>query len=148
MKIKKFVQLSPVVGIMATQLKLSGYLEKKFQSVALTYLEALVLATLFFEDGGKDAGPSNISRNLLYPLPRVSAAISSLQEKGYVTREFVKTDSRKFKVVLTSKGSKKSLQVIGIFNSVQESIEKSISEAQSVQINKLLLKLRLEVFSE
>jgi DNA-binding MarR family transcriptional regulator len=145
MKIKKFAMQSPVVGIMATQLKLSRFLDKKFSSIDLGYLEAMILATLFFEDG-KMVGPSQISRDLMYPLPRISLAISSLQSAGLISREIVKSDSRKTKLVLTTKGTRSATQCIGIFNSIQDSIEKSISESRALQVNAGLLKLRSEVF--
>ncbi len=146
MKIDAFIQKSPVAGIMATQLKLSSFLEKKFGALGLNYLEALVLASLFFEDKSKAVGPSQIARSLLYPLPRVSAAISSLHEKGFLNRELQQNDSRRTVLVLTASGSKRASQVVGKFNDIEESIGKIMTVTYGTQLNKTLLKLRSDVF--
>lgn len=141
MKIRKFVHESPLVGIMAAQLQLNRVLVKRFSAIDLSYLEAMVLVTIFFE-GNRKIGPSEIARSLFYPLPRVSTAISNLQSNGLITRALLDDDSRKYSIALSSKGKNKASKAVGIFDSLQGSIEESLGTSLSSQLNQGLLTLR------
>jgi len=141
MKIKKFVHESPLVGIMAAQLQLNRVLVEKFSAIDLSYLEAMVLVTIFFE-GNRKIGPSEIARSLFYPLPRVSTAISQLHNNGLITRALLDEDSRKYSIILSAKGRHKASKAVGIFDSLQISVEESLGMSSSTQLNQGLLKLR------
>ena len=64
--------------------------------------ELLILTYLTENEGGIYAG--NLCEKLDMTTPRISAAISSLQKKGLVTKETDTADRRKVRIYITSDG--------------------------------------------
>ncbi|MGZ3772152.1 MAG: MarR family winged helix-turn-helix transcriptional regulator [Pseudobdellovibrionaceae bacterium] len=142
MRIKKFIHVSPIPAIISTQMELMRSLNYDLEKVDLSYIEALVLTTLFFEGDKKSNTPSAISRNLLLPLPRISSAITQLGLRGFIERELISEDSRMLKINLSNKGHRKAMEAVELFHKKQLWIENELGEKPARDLNAMLLKLR------
>lgn len=89
--------------------KLTAILSKMYDTVAFTSLaeflqgEIHVMHNLYLSRD-MEINPSILSENLHVSRSRITAALSSLREKGYVTMEISENDRRRMLVSLTAEG--------------------------------------------
>ena len=63
--------------------------------------------------------------------------------EGFVKRELVRSDSRKFHIKIEPNGEKKAAQIIKIFDSLESKIEAHLGMLRSSNLQRDLLKLSL-----
>ncbi len=130
---------------MIAQMQMNRFYEKELIKFKLNYLEALLLAALYFEGDEHSASPSALTKALSMAPARISTALTMLLKKGLVTRSLSDQDYRRVQIRLTPKGLKKSLEAVGLFHKKQIWIEKAVGEKSSKDLTALLHKLHGEL---
>jgi len=93
----------------------------------LNFLEALILATLFFESPTA-VKPSHLAETFGTTRGNVSHCISSLEAKGLVQRKIDPQDARAYHLTLKPQGRKTAVRVIGALDKVQRAFEHKVGK--------------------
>lgn len=93
----------------------------------LNFLEALILATLFFESP-TPVKPSLLAQTFSTTRGNVSHCISSLEAKGLVHRKIDPADARAYHLSLKPLGRKTAVRVIGALDKVQRAFEHQVGK--------------------
>ena len=93
----------------------------------LNFLEALILATLFFESPAA-VKPSQLADTFGTTRGNVSHCISSLEANGLVQRKIDPEDARAYHLALKPFGKKAAMRVIGTLDKVQREFENEIGK--------------------
>lgn len=125
MKIKKYLQHSPLFAISAAYEALIPKVNKQLRADDLNLLQGLVLTALFFEEGG-EARPSQLADIFQTSRGNMSHIISHLEYKGYVKRRLDEKDARSFRIELKAEGRKKALILIRFYDRIQDLFEKEL----------------------
>ncbi len=141
MKIKNFVEKSIVSSLYMVTGSFQKSLEIELEKIGLNYIEALVLSALFFENDKENIGPTRLANVLGIKKARSSQALTKLQNLGYIRRELSETDSRRVKIVLEPIGRKVAMNVVKMFNKMEDRLENILGSAKSASIQKDLRKL-------
>ena len=99
-----------------------------FAADGLGFLEALVLAALFFE-APRPIKPSGLADTFATTRGNVSHAISSLEAKGLVQRAIDPEDARGYLLTLRPAGRKCALRVIAAFDRMQRVFEQTAGKS-------------------
>ena len=122
MRIESFLRLSPVFQISVSARRLDGCLTRILRAEEVTFLEALMLAAIFFEKK-RGVKPSELAKTLQTTRGNVSHCLSSLEAKGLVRRRIDPEDSRGFRLTLLPAGRKRAARVVGILDRMQGQFE-------------------------
>lgn len=141
MKIKSFVEESLISSLYTTNLLFNRHFEKTLKKLDLNYVEALILAGLFFEGDRDLVGPSRLSNVLMIKKARASQALTQLTRKGYLRREIHSNDFRKFRLALEPSGLKKAAQIIKAFDSLENKMETHLGKTKYLNLQKDLIRL-------
>jgi len=118
--------------------------EKRLEATGLTWPQFRLLMNLMHgeqQDCAAGMMPSELSERQNISRNTASALISSLEAKGFITRELDGSDRRKFLIRLTPKGSKMlHAQLEGHFNFIGE-LFASLNTEERHALRELLLKL-------
>lgn len=125
MKIKKYLQQSPIFALNAAYENVIPKLNKQLKVDQLNLLQGLVLTALFFEDRN-DVNPSSLAEVFQTSRGNMSHIISDLEYRGYIKRVLNEKDARGFKIELKSDGKKKALALIKFFDRLQNIFEKNM----------------------
>lgn len=123
-------------GAMETELRnrLIAILSQMYDTVAFTSLAEFLQGELhvmynLYQNKDMEINPSILSDNLNVSRSRITAALSSLREKGYVLMEISENDRRRMRVMLTVKGEsfikEKKQNVEKYFNAFVEGLGKN-----------------------
>lgn len=118
MRIEPFLKQSPVFQISRSARRLDGLLTRILRSEEVTFLEALVLAAIFFEKK-RGIKPSELAETFQTTRGNISHCISSLEAKGLVRRRVDPEDSRALQLTLQPAGRKRAARVVGILDHMQ-----------------------------
>ncbi|WP_255484216.1 MarR family transcriptional regulator [Granulicella sp. 5B5] len=97
------------------------------QTDDLNFLEALILATLFFESPAP-VKPSQLAETFGTTRGNVSHCVSSLEARGLVQRKIDPNDARAYHLALKPLGRKTAIRVIGALDKVQRSFEHKVGK--------------------
>jgi len=122
MRIEPFLKQSPIFQITRSARRLDGLLTQILRHEKVTYLEALVLAAIFFEKK-RGIKPSELAETFHTTRGNVSHCISSLEAKGLVRRRVDPEDARAFQLTLQPAGRKRAARVVGILDQMQNRYE-------------------------
>lgn len=122
MRIESFLKQSPVFQISRSARRLDGLLNQILSNEGVTFLEALVLAAIFFEKK-RGIKPSELAETFQTTRGNVSHCISSLEAKGLVRRRVDPEDARALQLTLQPAGRKRAARVVGILDQVQNRYE-------------------------
>jgi DNA-binding MarR family transcriptional regulator len=125
MKIKKYLEQSPLFIIQLAYENIVSNLNRELKSENLNLLQAFVLTALFFEDR-EDVTPSQLADLFQTTRGNISHIISHLEAYGWVKRSVNKSDARHFHLTLKAEGRKKTLNLIKIFDRIQDRFENEI----------------------
>ncbi|MEK6773349.1 MAG: MarR family winged helix-turn-helix transcriptional regulator [Bdellovibrionota bacterium] len=125
MKIKKYLQQSPIFALNAAYETIVPKLNKKMKVDQLNLLQGLVLTALFFEERN-DVTPSQLAEIFQTSRGNMSHIISDLEYQGYIKRVVNDKDARQFKIELRADGRKKALASIRFYDRLQELFEKNL----------------------
>lgn len=127
MRIEAYLQKSPVYQIRLAARALTGRVEQMLRADGcdLSFLEALVLVSIFFEDP-RQALPSRLADTFSTTRGNISHCVSSLEAKGLLRRRIDTEDTRSFHLILKPTGRKRAIELIRIFDSLQTQLERRI----------------------
>jgi DNA-binding MarR family transcriptional regulator len=125
MKIKKYLEQSPVFAINATYESMIPQINRQLRAEGLNLLQGLVLTALFFEES-KAVTPSRLAMLFQTSRGNMSHILSHLESKGWVKRVVHDKDARQFHLELKADGRKKALSLIRFYDRLQGLFEKEL----------------------
>jgi DNA-binding MarR family transcriptional regulator len=127
MRIETFLKESPMFCIALTARRFDALTTRLLEADDLNFLEALILATLFFESPTA-VKPSHLAETFGTTRGNVSHCISSLEAKGLVQRKIDPEDARAYHLTLKPQGRKTAVRVIGALDKVQRAFEHKVGK--------------------
>jgi len=127
MRIESFLKESPMFCISLTARRFDALTVRLLEADDLNFLEALILAALFFEAPAA-VRPSQLAETFGSTRGNVSHCISSLEAKGLVQRKIDPQDARAYHLTLKSQGKKTAVRVIGALDKVQREFENKVGK--------------------
>lgn len=121
MRIESFLKESPVFQLSHSTRRIEALLNRILRYDGLTFLEALVLAAIFFEKKG--VKPSELAGTFHMTRGNISHCVSSLEAKALVRRRIDPEDARALQIVLLPAGRKRAARVAGILDRMQRQFE-------------------------
>lgn len=128
MRIETFLNQSPMFCIALTARRFETLTSRLLEADDLNFLEALILATLFFESP-TSVKPSHLAETFATTRGNVSHCISSLEARGLVQRKIDPADARAYHLALKLQGRKTAIRVIGALDKVQRQFETKVGKA-------------------
>ena len=125
MKIKKYLQQSPIFALNAAYEAIIPKLNKKMKEDRINLLQGLVLTALLFEERA-DISPSYLAEIFQTSRGNMSHILSDLEYHGYIKRVVSEKDARVFRIELKSEGKKKALSLIKFYDHLQNLFEKNM----------------------
>jgi DNA-binding MarR family transcriptional regulator len=125
MKIKKYLEQSPIFAINTAYEQIIPKINKQLKSEQLNLLQGLVLTALLFEESDA-VNPSRLATVFQTSRGNISHILSELEYRGYLKRVVNENDARGFKIELKSEGRKKAVSLIKFFDRIQDMFEKSM----------------------
>jgi DNA-binding MarR family transcriptional regulator len=127
MRIETFLKESPMFCIALTARRFDALTTRLLEADDLNFLEALILATLFFELPAA-VKPSQLAETFCTTRGNVSHCLSSLEAKGLVQRKIDPEDARAYHLTLKPQGRKTAVRVIGALDKVQRAFEHKVGK--------------------
>jgi len=127
MRIESFLKESPMFCISLAARRFDALTVRLLEIDDLNFLDALILATLFFEAPAA-VRPSQLAETFGSTRGNVSHCISSLEAKGLVQRKIDPADARAYHLTLKSQGKKTAVRVIGALDKVQREFENKVGK--------------------
>jgi DNA-binding MarR family transcriptional regulator len=127
MRIETFLKESPMFCIALTARRFDALTTRLLEADDLNFLEALILATLFFESPAA-VKPSQLAETFGTTRGNVSHCISSLEAKSLVQRKIDPQDARAYHLTLKPQGRKTAVRVIGALDKVQRAFEHKVGK--------------------
>jgi DNA-binding MarR family transcriptional regulator len=128
MRIETFLKESPMFCIALTARRFDALTARLLEADDLNFLEALILATLFFESPTA-VKPSHLAETFATTRGNVSHCISSLEAKNLVQRKIDPDDARAYHLTLKPQGRKTAIRVIGALDKLQRGFEQKVGKA-------------------
>lgn len=122
MRIEAFLRESPLFAVTSTARRFEALTGRMLEEDELSFLEALVVAAIFFE-APNPVRPSSLAETFGTTRGNVSHCLSSLEAKGLVQRKIDPEDARAFRLTLKQPGRKAAVRVIGAFDRLQRVFE-------------------------
>jgi DNA-binding MarR family transcriptional regulator len=121
---------------------------RRFESLAsrvlaadnLGFLEALVLAALFFE-APRQVKPSQLAETFATTRGNLSHCVSSLEAKGLLLRRIDPNDARAYLLALKPLGKRCAVRVIAALDRMQKDFESEIGKAGLAEMIRSIRKL-------
>ena len=127
MRIETFLKESPMFCIALTARRFDALTTRLLEADDLNFLEALILATLFFESPTA-VKPSHLAETFGTTRGNVSHCISSLEAKNLVQRKIDPEDARAYHLTLKPQGRRTAVRVIGALDKVQRAFEHKVGK--------------------
>lgn len=127
MRIETFLKESPMFCVTLAARRFNTLTARLLEADDLNFLEALVLAALFFESPAA-IKPSQLAETFGTTRGNVSHCISSLEAKGFVQRKIDPSDARAYHLALRPQGRKAAMHVIGTLDKVQRQFEDKVGK--------------------
>jgi DNA-binding MarR family transcriptional regulator len=127
MRIEAFLRESPMFAVKRAARRFDAAASDAFAADDLGFMEALVLAAIFFE-APKPIKPSGLADTFATTRGNVSHAVSSLESKGLVGRAIDPEDARGYLLTLKPAGKRCALRVIAAFDRMQRGFEQAVGK--------------------
>ena len=127
MRIEAFLKQSPMFCVSLAARRFDALTMRLLEADNLNFLEALILATLFFESPAQ-VKPSQLAETFGTTRGNVSHCLSSLEAKGFVQRRIDPDDARAYQLTLKPSGKKTAIRVIGALDKVQREFENEVGK--------------------
>ncbi|QHN02514.1 MarR family transcriptional regulator [Granulicella sp. WH15] len=128
MRINAFLFESPMFAITRAARRFDALAAQALSAEGLSFLEALVLAAVFFESP-QVIKPSQLAETFGTTRGNVSHCISSLEARGLLQRKIDPADARAYYLHLKPQGKRAALQVIGALDRLQRGFEKEVGKS-------------------
>ncbi len=140
MRIGAFLKESPLFAVTSAARRLEGLTTQVLEGDNLGFLEALVLAALFFE-APHPVRPSSLAETFGTTRSHVSHCVSSLEAKGLLRRNIDPDDGRAYRLTLKPQGKRTAVRVIGAFDRLQRAFERDAGHPALRAMFKTLLQV-------
>src|SRR3984957_9620253 len=127
MRIETFLKQSPMFCVTLAARRFDALTARLLEADGLNFLEALILATLFFESPAA-VKPSQLAETFGTTRGNISHCISSLEARGLVQRKIDPEDARAYHLALKPQGRKVAIRVIGALDKVQRGFEQKVGK--------------------
>jgi len=140
MRIDAFLRESPMFAVNRAARRFDSLAARVLAADGLGFLEALVLAALFFE-APRPVKPSQLAETFATTRGNLSHCVSSLEAKGFLQRKIDPEDARAFLLTLKPQGKRCSLRVIASLDRMQKEFESEIGKSALAEMLRSLRKL-------
>jgi DNA-binding MarR family transcriptional regulator len=140
MRIDAFLNESPMFAVHRAARRFDALAARALAADKLGFLEALVLAALFFEDA-RQTKPSQLAETFSTTRGNLSHCLSSLEAKGLVERKIDPEDARAYRLSLRLQGKRAAMRAIAALDRLQKEFEHEIGKAALAEMLKSLRKL-------
>lgn len=140
MRIDAFLHESPMFAVSRAARRFESLTARVLADDNLSFLEALVLAAMFFE-APRPVKPSQLAQAFGTTRGNISHCISSLEAKELLQRRIDPEDARATLLTLRPQGKRCALRVIGAFDKLQREFEREIGKTDLSEMLKNLRKL-------
>lgn len=140
MRIDAFLCESPMFAVNRAARRFEALTARVLADDGLGFLEALVLAGLFFE-APRHVKPSELAATFATTRGSISHCITSLEAKGLLQRRIDPDDARAYLLTLKPQGKRCALRVIAALDGLQKGFEDEIGKAALSEMLRTLLKL-------
>jgi DNA-binding MarR family transcriptional regulator len=140
MRIDAFLRESPMFAVNRAARRFDSLASRVLAADNLGFLEALVLAALFFE-APRQVKPSQLAETFATTRGNLSHCISSLEAKGLLLRRIDPNDARAYLLALKPLGKRCALRVIAALDRMQKEFENEIGKTPLAEMIKSLRKL-------
>jgi len=127
MRIDAFLRESPMFAVNRAARRFESLTARVLAADNLGFLEAMVLAALFFE-APRQVKPSQLAETFSTTRGNVSHCISSLEAKGFLQRKIDPEDARAYLLTLKPQGKRCALRVIAAFDRLQKEFEEEVGK--------------------
>ncbi len=127
MRIDAFLRESPMFAVNRASRRFESLTTRILAADSLGFLEALVLAAMFFESP-LHVKPSQLAETFGTTRGNVSHCVSSLEAKGLLLRKIDPEDARAYRLSLKPLGKKCALRVIGALDKLQKEFENELGK--------------------
>lgn len=127
MRIDAFLHESPMFAVNRAARRFESLAGQVFTADSLSFLEGLVLATMFFE-APRPVKPSQLAETFGTTRGNISHCVSSLEAKGLLQRRIDSEDARAYQLTLKPQGKKCAVRVIGGFDKLQKEFEQEVGK--------------------
>ncbi|MGA7159058.1 MAG: MarR family transcriptional regulator [Acidobacteriaceae bacterium] len=128
MRIETFLNQSPMFCVTLAARRFESLTSQLLAADDLNFLEALILATLFFESPAA-VKPSHLAEAFATTRGNISHCVSSLEARGLVQRKIDPNDARAYHLALKPQGRKSAIRVIGALDKLQRNFESRVGKA-------------------
>lgn len=142
MRIDAFLRESPIFAVNRAARRFESLIARVLAADDLGFLEALVLAALFFE-APRQVKPSQLAETFATTRGNLSHCISSLEAKGLLQRKIDLEDARAYLLTLKPQGKRCALRVIAALDQLQKDFEGEIGKSAHAELLRSLRKLEL-----
>ncbi len=140
MRIDAFLRESPMFAVSRAARRFESLASRVLAPDNLGFLEALVLAALFFESP-HHVKPSQLAETFATTRGNLSHCISSLEAKGLLQRKIDPQDARVYLLSLKPHGKRCALRVIAALDRMQNEFEREIGRTALAEMLKSVRKL-------
>ena len=140
MRIDAFLRESPMFAVNRSARRFESFTARMLAADGLGFLEALVLAALFFE-APRQVKPSQLAQTFATTRGNLSHCLSSLEAKGLLQRKIDPGDARAYLLMLKPHGKRCALRVIAALDRMQREFESEIGKTALAEMLKSLRKL-------
>jgi DNA-binding MarR family transcriptional regulator len=140
MRIDAFLRESPMFAVNRAARRFESLTAQVLAADDLGFLEALVLAALFFE-APRQVKPSQLAETFSTTRGNVSHCISSLEAKGFLQRKIDPEDARAYLLTLKPQGKRCALRVIAAFDRLQKEFEEEVGKTALSEMLKTVRRL-------
>jgi DNA-binding MarR family transcriptional regulator len=140
MRIDAFLRESPMFAINRAARRFESLAAHVLAADGLGFLEALVLAALFFE-APRQVKPSQLAETFATTRGNLSHCVSSLEAKGFLQRKIDPRDARAYLLTLKPQGRRSALRVIAALDRLQNEFETEVGKAPLAEMLRSIRKL-------
>jgi DNA-binding MarR family transcriptional regulator len=140
MRIDAFLRESPMFAVNRAARRFESLTARVLADDKLGFLEALVLAALFFE-APRPVKPSQLADTFATTRGNLSHCISSLEARGFLQRKIDASDARAYLLSLKPQGKRCALRVIAALDRLQKEFEGEIGKSALAEMLRSIRKL-------
>jgi DNA-binding MarR family transcriptional regulator len=140
MRIDAFLLESPMFAVNRAARRFESLTARVLAADGLGFLEALVLAALFFE-APRQVKPSQLAETFATTRGNLSHCVSSLEAKGFLQRKIDPQDARAYLLTLKPQGKRCALRVIAALDRLQKEFENEIGKSALSEMIRSIYKL-------
>ena len=140
MRIDAFLLESPMFAVSRAARRFEALTARVLAADNLGFLEAIVLAGLFFE-APRQVRPSELAATFSTTRASVSHCITSLEAKGLVQRKIDPQDARAYLLTLKPQGRRCAMRVIAALDGLQKTFENEIGKASLAEMIRAIRRL-------